>query len=58
MCSSEQNHTAEPSDSDGLPWSMPSAFSPQSATAQPPGLTDTTVARMLSACPKGRPMAA
>jgi hypothetical protein len=37
---------------------MPSAFSPQSATAQPFGLTDITVARMLRAGPKGTPMAA
>ena len=32
-CSSEQNHTSAPS-TDGLPWSMPSALRPQSATAQ------------------------
>ena len=30
-CSSEQNHTSAPS-IDGLPWSMPSALRPQSAT--------------------------
>ena len=33
-CSSEQNHTSAPS-TDGSPWSIPSALSPQSATVQP-----------------------
>ena len=52
-CSSEQNHTSAPS-TVGLPWSMPSALRPQSATAQPVD-TEITVASTLSAWTKGRP---
>src|SRR3974390_2216916 len=52
-CSSEQNHTSDPS-TDGLPWSMPSAFTPQSATAQPFD-TEITVASTDSAWTKGSP---
>mgnify|MGYP003340566812 CR=1 FL=1 len=39
----EQKNTPQPSTS-GLPWSMPSDLRPTSATAQPFGDTDTTVA--------------
>ena len=55
-CSSEQNHTSPPS-IDGLPWSMPSAFSPTSATAQS-AHTEITVPSTYSACPNGRPSVA
>ena len=55
MCSSEQNHTLA-SSIEGLPWSMPSAFRPQSATARVP-LTETTVATTCSARRNGSPSA-
>ena len=52
-CSSEQNHTVDPS-TDGFPWSMPNALSPQSATTQSFD-TEMTVDSTLSACTNGRP---
>ena len=54
MCSSEQNSTSAPSTL-GSPWSMPSALSPQSATTQPFGDTEITVASTQSAWRNGRP---
>ena len=56
-CSSEQNETSAPA-IDGLPWSIPSALSPQSATAQSPRSTEITVASTVSAGTKGRPSVA
>ena len=52
-CSSEQNQIFAPS-MRGLPWSMPNAFSPQSATANC-SETETTVARSESAGRNGSP---
>ncbi len=52
-CSSEQNQTA-PSATAGLPWSMPRALRPTSATAHP-SLTEITVPTTNSACSNGRP---
>ena len=50
VCSSEQNHTSRRRRSVGLPWSMPSALSPASTTAQPPWrFTEITVVEQRAA---------